>query len=106
MAKDYGIAISPDGKRLLFSIPIEMVFNLIEPSKHLEYQSSALTAREKEVFDLICKGLVQKEIADKLNRTVRTVKFHSASIYAKLHMRRDGILQHYGTNSTTTQVVQ
>jgi DNA-binding CsgD family transcriptional regulator len=43
-----------------------------------------LTAREREVFQLLAQGLATKQIARSLGVTERTVKFHVASIFAKL----------------------
>lgn len=44
----------------------------------------ALTAREKEVLDLLSKGMTNREIAAELVITERTVKFHVSSILTKL----------------------
>ena len=44
----------------------------------------ALTPREFEVLGLMAGGLLNKEIADKLSITERTVKFHVSSVLAKL----------------------
>ena len=44
----------------------------------------ALTEREKQVVNLICKGLKNKEIADKLFITETTVRHHLTSIFEKL----------------------
>lgn len=44
----------------------------------------ALTARQEEVLKLIATGLLNKEIADRLYISERTVKFHVSEILAKL----------------------
>ena len=44
----------------------------------------ALTPREVEVLTLIAQGLPNKEIADRLVITERTVKFHASAIMGKL----------------------
>lgn len=44
----------------------------------------ALTAREREVLELLSRGLPNKLIARKLQISEHTVKFHVSSIYAKL----------------------
>jgi len=44
----------------------------------------ALTAREREVLELLSRGLHNKLIARRLQISEHTVKFHVSSIYAKL----------------------
>lgn len=48
---------------------------------------STLTAREREVLDLLVKGRLYKEIASELGVSVPTVDFHIRHIYAKLQVR-------------------
>ena len=43
-----------------------------------------LTAREKEVLQLMAQGLANKQIAFSLGISEHTVKFHLSSLYAKL----------------------
>jgi DNA-binding CsgD family transcriptional regulator len=43
-----------------------------------------LTAREVEVLQLLCEGLRNSEIAERLFRSVRTIDHHIAAIFAKL----------------------
>jgi DNA-binding NarL/FixJ family response regulator len=43
-----------------------------------------LTAREKEVLQLMAHGLANKQIALSLSISEHTVKFHLSSLYAKL----------------------
>lgn len=45
-----------------------------------------LTAREKQVLELLSKGLLYKEIAFQLSITIDTVKRHCFNIYEKLHV--------------------
>jgi DNA-binding NarL/FixJ family response regulator len=47
----------------------------------------ALSAREREILDLLSQGFANKEIADRLNIAYQTVKVHLKHIYEKLHVR-------------------
>ena len=46
-----------------------------------------LTPREVEVAVLLCKGHINKEIADLLNISITTVISHRKNIMEKLHAR-------------------
>lgn len=47
----------------------------------------ALTAREIQILDLLCKGTQNKIIADRLRVSENTVKVHIRNIYKKMHVR-------------------
>ena len=46
-----------------------------------------LSIREKQIFDLIVTGKSNKELANDLNVSVNTIKFHIKNIYEKLHIK-------------------
>lgn len=57
------------------------------PQRSLEANlNSILSDREKQVVDLICKGLKNKGIAEKLFITETTVRHHLTSIFNKLEI--------------------
>ena len=45
-----------------------------------------LSAREREVLDLVVRGLSNKEIVGRLNITIEGVRWHLRNIYEKLHV--------------------
>ncbi len=49
--------------------------------------TTALTDRETEILAFLSKGFANKEIADKLQISVPTVRTHLRHIYEKLHVR-------------------
>lgn len=59
-----------------------------------------LSARENEVLQLLAKGLLYKEIAEKLFIATDTVRQHIHRIYEKLHVqnRTEAINKAYGRN--------
>lgn len=57
-----------------------------------------LTAREKEVIQLISKGKLEKEVASELYLSLKTIKTHITNIYQKLqvHTRVEALNRYYG----------
>lgn len=53
-------------------------------------ESAALTERETQLLSYLSQGFSNKEIADKLNISVPTVRTHLRHIYEKLHVRSRG----------------
>lgn len=51
-----------------------------------ETKIASLTARERGVVELVCEGLRNKEIADRLHISGATVSHHLTSIFRKLHV--------------------
>ena len=50
-------------------------------------ETSVLSPRETEVLQLLAKGLLYKEISDRLNISTHTVRQHIHRIYEKLHVQ-------------------
>jgi RNA polymerase sigma factor (sigma-70 family) len=62
-----------------------------------------LTLREKEILELLCDGLLYKEIAEELGISALTVKNHLRNIYPKLKVanRSEAIVKYLGHFSVT-----
>ena len=58
-------------------------------------EPDALTPREREVLEMLAEGLSNKEIAWRMKISEHTVKFHVASIFAKLDVstRTEAVMQ-------------
>lgn len=72
----------------------DKLYNIIMHSKSVIYESDALTDREKEVLNLICKGLSNQKIAEKLFVSKRTIDKH-----------RENILSKTGCNNTASLIM-
>jgi DNA-binding NarL/FixJ family response regulator len=59
----------------------------ITPNNQLKDLMTTLTARETEVALLLKEGLCNKEISERSNLSLRTVKSHLNAIYNKLDVR-------------------
>ena len=51
----------------------------------IQERALSLTPREREVFSLVVSGLLNKQIADQLNTSEKTIKVHRAAIMAKMN---------------------
>ena len=47
-----------------------------------------LTARERQILELMCRGFTDARIADALGLSHHTVRNHLASVYRKLRVHR------------------
>jgi DNA-binding NarL/FixJ family response regulator len=60
---------------------------LLEKGRQHPLAGDALTEREREILDLLIAGLPNKEIAQRLYLSVRTVEVHLRNVYSKLGVR-------------------
>ena len=77
---------------------IALSFNYTPNNLYPDVPANLLTNREKEVIDLISKGKLEKEVANELFISYKTVKAHISNIYAKLHVntRVDALNKYFG----------
>jgi DNA-binding CsgD family transcriptional regulator len=52
-----------------------------------QFEARGLTKREVEVANLVRSGLSNRDIANRLFVTEKTIKFHTTSIYKKLKVK-------------------
>ena len=82
--EELAAAVAAAGQGLIV-LPKTLTERLLqEPAPSVGELSEALTAREREVLDLLAHGLKNAEIAGELHISEHTVKFHISSLYAKL----------------------
>ena len=78
--------ISHGGAPMSIAIARKVVAAFHEPVQ-TEFAHVVLSAREREILDLVCEGLSNKEVAAKLNVSQFTVRNHLAKVFEKLHVR-------------------
>ena len=58
-------------------------YHIFPQEENNQFNEFALTKRELEILQLICNGLDQKEISDKLCLSINTIKTHISSLLSK-----------------------
>ena len=76
------------------------VVNIFHAQESPDGLSSPLTAREKDLLQLLAKGLLYKEIAGQLSISINTVKQHIHNIYEKMHVknRTEALNKYFGSH--------
>lgn len=72
------------GGSLLQPVVASKLLRRISGNEDSSHGSDSVTPRELQVLGLLAQGLQNKEIADRLTITERTVKFHVGSIIRKM----------------------
>jgi len=73
----------------------DVVHSLLEPAGLTTQQSGQLTARQREVLQLVAEGKSLKEIATALDLSTKTVEYHKRSIMDELGLRTTAELTRY-----------
>jgi len=79
VSDDYGIRLMEETRRYA------LLYSLYQ--KPMQIFTEPLTDTEKTVLQLIFKGLSNNEIAQLMDITLRTVKFHTGNLYAKMKVK-------------------
>jgi DNA-binding NarL/FixJ family response regulator len=74
------------GSPMTSNIARKVVQSFRQPAS-LAPESEGLSPREQEVLDLLARGYLYKEIAERLNISVPTVNTYVRRMYEKLHVR-------------------
>ncbi|MEO6253055.1 MAG: response regulator transcription factor [Ferruginibacter sp.] len=76
------------------------VIRSFQQKEQLNADSNLLTPKQKEVLELLSKGFLYKEISEKLQISLNTVKQHIHKTYLKLHVcnRTEAVIKIYGKN--------
>ena len=84
----------------------ELVYDLVQTRDDGEFKprSKPLTNREREVLKLVAEGKSNKEIAEMLFISVRTVEHHRANIMKKLNITETASLVKYAIREGYTSV--
>jgi PAS domain S-box-containing protein len=85
----HSFPVSLTGKTYLVSAFREVLIRKIDPTQqHVNYGDSyagkPLTASEMRIFELVANGMSNKEIANLLHRSIRTIEWHRNHIIRKL----------------------
>ncbi len=78
---------SAGGAPLSQEIARLLIQSFQDPAKTVRKRMPGLTPRESQILDMLAKGMVPKEVADKLSLSYATVRDYLKAVYAKLHVR-------------------
>jgi DNA-binding NarL/FixJ family response regulator len=73
----------------------QAVATLTEPSASEAQHDTPLTERETEIVKLLARGHINREIADQLSLSVKTIEVYKARALEKLGLRSRADLVHY-----------
>jgi FixJ family two-component response regulator len=81
--------VNPDLLRLRVSELLRAKADDQKDQQYLEIRKrfDALSTREKQVMKALCQGLQNKQVAQDLGISMRTIEFHRNAIYEKMNIR-------------------
>jgi DNA-binding NarL/FixJ family response regulator len=81
------------------ALPRDTISFLRRQNKELVEEGELLTARQREVLQLLAEGKVMKEVADILNMTTRTVAYHKYRMMEVLGAKSNAELVKYAVRN-------
>lgn len=103
-SKKRKIYLTVQNSEILVHIPYRRALQMVEP--RIDSSGDAVnvmefTPREREVFDAVRRGLMNKEIGAELHISESTVKFHMGRVLSKIPgvRRRADIARKFGLNA-------
>ena len=73
----------------------QILGSIVRPSKAAETSEQQLTSRETEVIRLLARGHINREIAELLDLSIKTIEVHKARALEKLGLRTRADLVRY-----------
>ncbi len=74
------------GAPMSATIAKQVIDSFYQLPKEIVLKHAELTPRELEVLQMLSRGLICKEVADKLSLSTQTIRNHCSNIYEKLHV--------------------
>ena len=74
------------GAPMSATIAKQVIDSFYKMPKDTVLKHAELTAREHEVLQMLSRGLLCKEVADRMGLSIQTIRNHCANIYEKLHV--------------------
>lgn len=95
-----------NGKMFISQDLIEMVVNgyIQEGGKKAGSEAEVLSIREREILQLLAEGLSNKEVADELHISIKTVETHRANIMKKLGLKNIADLVLYAVRNQLIEI--
>lgn len=95
-----------EGRMFISQDLIEMVVSgyVSEGAKKSTFESEVLSVREREILQMLAEGRSNKEVADSLHISVKTVETHRANIMKKLGLKNIADLVLYAVRNQLIEI--
>lgn len=95
-----------EGRMFISQDLIEMVVSgyVSEGAKKSTFESEVLSVREREILQMLAEGRSNKEVADGLHISVKTVETHRANIMKKLGLKNIADLVLYAVRNQLIEI--